>query len=162
VVGLQPLSSRYFTATIATVGLGFFFGALRAWLGTRAALWGTAFLAISAYAVYFSVFAVEHVHVLFFLPLNAFLLSRWLRTPTPARGILLGLGIAASAFTHVGLVLAYVTLLPACAVALVGGYAVRDRGAMADFPPLRTWGWCIVPGVSLLGAGIALNRTVYS
>jgi hypothetical protein len=161
VVGLAPLSARYFNATLGALGLGFLFAALRRLLDARSALWATVFLALSTYAVYFSIFAIEHVSTLSFLPLNALLLARWIERPSPLRGILLGLGIGVSYFTFAGLVLGYFCLASCCTVMLLAEILWRGRLPEGGLPSARAIAWVMVPFLAVFGGGLSLHHRLF-
>ena len=111
VFGLSTFSPRYYTATVSLFGLVFFFAALRLLFDARAATWATIFLAVSTYAVYFSVFALETAGLMLFVPLNALLLVLWLRKPSLLSSFALGLSLGLSLFTYPGVILGYLALL---------------------------------------------------
>jgi hypothetical protein len=165
IFGISKFSPRYFTAALSYIGVICFFFFMRGTTGTRAATWGTIFLALATYAVYFSVFALETVGVMLFAPLNALLLLRWLQRPSVLRAAVFGISLALSLFTYPGLVVGY--------AAIVGGWvlfwlweAVRTRALPAACAPMRTTEWPSWIGMAVgfgvvFGPVVALHVTVY-
>src|SRR5262249_31296041 len=155
---------RYYTATVSLLGLVCFFAALRLLFDARTATWATIFLAISTYAVYFSVFALETAGLMLFVPLNALLLVLWLRKPSLLRSLVFGLSLGLSLFTYPGVILGYLALLAGWLLCwTVECIQRRTLIAAGPFESVPRGAWVVATvgfaGVALTGA--TLHNRVY-
>jgi hypothetical protein len=165
VFGVSTYSARYFTFTIGLLGLVFFFASVRLLLGTRCALWSTAVLAVSAFAAFFSTFALEAVHVFVVLPVSAFLLIRWFVRPTRLRALAAGVTLGFGFFTYPGVILGLGALGCGWLLALVASGIRRRRLPDLGFvsaSPWQSWCWFAVGLLVVLATGISLHATIYA
>jgi len=165
VFGISTYSARYYTATVSFFGLVCFFAALRCLFDARIAIWATVFLAISTYAVYFSVYALETAGLLLFVPLNALLLVLWLRRPSLLRSFVLGSSLGLSLFTYPGVILGYVALLAGWFLCWTVEWIQNGTptGTAGPFAAVSRGAWLI--GATSFAAvaltGIVLHNLVY-
>ncbi len=109
--GFSALTARCFSATLGTVGLVSFGILLFKTLGSRPALWGTAFASISLFGIYFSKLALETGWVLFFPPCIAILLVFAKERRSPSFGVVAGALFSFSLFSYPGIILSTFILL---------------------------------------------------
>ena len=162
--GFTPLAGRHFSAAVGALGLVFFFLAMRATLGLRPALWGTALLSIALYAVYFASFALEPIHALCFPPLLAWLGVRCRQRPSLGRGLALGIALGLSLFTYPGLLVGLASVAAGWLLAALGPLGRRglaQPGVLLAHLPWRVLLGAALASGALLAAGAGLHERYY-
>lgn len=129
--GFSALTARCFSATLGTVGLASFGILLFKTLGSRPALWGTAFASISLFGIYFSKLALETGWVLFFPPCIGLLLVFAKERRNPAFGIVAGALFSFSLFSYPGIILS--TLILSASICLVITYRYIKTPEISSF-----------------------------
>jgi hypothetical protein len=109
--GFTPYTARAYAATMGAIGLlGLYLGILGA-LGKRTALWGTAFLSVSLFGIYFSKVAFDVGWVTMVYPVTFALIVWSLRKRSYLLAACAGLFASFGVFSYPGIILAAFAIL---------------------------------------------------
>jgi hypothetical protein len=143
-VGFTPLLARSFSAFLGAVSLVFFFFGLRKVAGVRLAMWGTAFLSISLFGIYFSKLAIETGWAIFIPPVVFYFLvvgGKFKFLAVAASGFFLSLGL----FSYPGLLMAIIAIIIGICISFLISKSYRSN--FQFFEILKNWKL----GLSFLG-----------